>query len=216
MIESAIEPVMHRAMAPTAELLPTRHGRMVLLRPVRPSDVALLGAFIEGLSQASRRSRFHGGVKALPPGMLRRMAQPDLSLEAALVAVAIVAGQPFFVGEARYAVGEGPHDAREFALVVDDAWQGEGLGTMLLGSLVRHAQWQGVGRLIGDVMHDNAAMLELAQRSGFALLAHPTDARLLRVTRTLGHGPGHAVSAAVVHDIQGAAGIGAQPMSGPR
>lgn len=211
-----MKPVTVCSAAPAAELLPTRHGRMVLLRPVRRSDLALLRAFTHGLSQASRRWRFHGGVRELSPGLLQRMTQPDPRQEAALLAIAIVGGQPACVGEARYAVGEGPPDAREFALVVDDAWQGQGLGVALLRSLVRHAQGQGVKHLVGDVMHDNAAMIELAQRNGFALLAHATDSRLLRVTRALGDGDGEDAPTRVARNDHEAAPMASPWVNGSR
>ncbi len=211
-----MEPVTVGGTAPMAELLPTRRGRMVLLRPVRASDAALLGAFIERLSPAARRWRFHGSVKVLPQGLLQRMTQPDLRLEAVLLAVAIVAGEPLCVGEARYALGEGAPDSREFALVVDDAWQGEGLGATLLRSLTRHAQRQGVRHLVGEVLRDNAVMIELAQRSGYALLAHPADPRLLRVTRALGGAQRDAAPRWIARDVHAAADMASRPMNGPR
>jgi len=185
-----MQPELTFARLPMPELLSGRGGRPVLLRAVRATDLALLEAFINGLSPASRRRRFHGAVKALPQGMLQRMVQPDPRHELALVAMAAVSGQQACIGEARYALSDGPPSEREFALVVADAWQGAGLGTAMLHGLARHARARGVERLVGDVMRDNAAMIEWARRNGCSVRTHPTDARLLRVTRELRDGRG--------------------------
>jgi acetyltransferase len=167
------------------QLRATRDGRLALLRAVRESDVALLDAFFNGLSQGSRRRRFHGGVRSLTPALLQHMTHPDPRQELALLAITLEAAQAVCIGEARYAVGDGPAAEREFALVVADHWQGAGLGSAMLHSLTGHAQAHGVERLVGDVLADNAAMIRMAQRNGYTVHTHPSDARLLRLTRAV-------------------------------
>jgi len=171
---------------PMPELQSTRDGRVALLRAVRESDAALLGAFFNGLTPASRRRRFHGGVNGLTPALLAHMTRPDPRRELALVLITFETGRVACIGEARYAVDDGPADEREFSLAVSDAWQGVGIGAGLMRSLVRHARTQGVARLVGDVLRDNLPMIELALHSGFTVQSHPADARLLRVTRAIG------------------------------
>lgn len=170
---------------PVRGLQATRDGRLVQLRPIRASDGALLEAFFSALSPATRHRRFHGGVNNVTPALLQRMTQPDPRHEMALLAIAVDAGRTRCVGEARYAAGDGPPGEREFALVVADAWQGAGLGSTMLRRLDRHARDQGVERLVGDVLADNAPMIALARRHGYAVQRHPTDARLLRMSRAL-------------------------------
>jgi acetyltransferase len=171
---------------PMPELQSARDGRVALLRAVRESDVALLEAFFNGLTPASRRRRFHGGVNGLTPALLQHMTRPDPRHELALVLVTFEDKRVACIGEARYAVGDGPADEREFSLAVADAWQGVGLGSGLMRSLVRHARTRGVARLVGDVMRDNLPMIELALHSGFTVQSHPADARLLRATHAIG------------------------------
>jgi acetyltransferase len=156
----------------------------VRVRRVQPQDAALLDALFQGLSPASRRLRFHGGVQQLPAAWLHRMVQPDAASELALLATIERDGREVCVGEARYARSDDAGDrTREFALVVADGWQGLGIGKVLLRSLGRHAARHGVRRLVGDVLHDNAPMIDLARRLGYTLRSHPSDARLLRAVR---------------------------------
>jgi len=167
------------------ELLTTGDGRRVLLRAVRPGDAAAFRAFIGGLSAATRYRRFHGWLKDLPDSVLHRMTRPDPRRELVLLALAIGAGQQVCVGEARCAVGDEAAHVREAAVVVDDAWQGVGLGTAMLRSLATQARAHGVEQLVGDVMWGNVATIRLARRMGCTMRIHPADACLLRVARDL-------------------------------
>jgi acetyltransferase len=63
---------------------------------------------------------------------------------------------------AQYAACE-PLDA-EFAVVVDDAWQRQGLGIQLLRMLAEQAARGGLAALAGFVLADNWAMLSLLAR----------------------------------------------------
>lgn len=166
----------HRAQAPTA--LPA-------VRRVRADDVAMIDAFVQQLSLASRQRRFHAAIRALPEAWLERMTHPDAERELALVATVTVDGVEHCVGEARYVSSpEAPH-SREFALAIADGWQGRGIGRAMLRALDRHAARHGVSCLYGDVLRDNLPMIELALSLGYRVASHPADARLVRVQRVL-------------------------------
>jgi acetyltransferase len=128
-------------------------------------------------------------VNSLPPSWLQWMVHPDPLRDVALLAIAVDGRHPVCVGEARYALGDGPAGEREFALVVADEWQGVGLGSELLRQLGHRAALQGVERLVGDVMRDNLPMIELARRHGYAVRTHRADPRLLQVARSMGDAP---------------------------
>jgi acetyltransferase len=167
-----------------AEHLP-RDTASVFLRPVRPGDGALLDGLVRALSGASRYRRFHAVVNELSEPWRARLTRvaPD---EAALLAIVRAGEREIAIGEARYAPSDdAAADAREFALVVADDWQGLGIGARLMRGLLRCADRAGVSVLYGDVFADNAAMLAFAHRLGFSQRRHPTDARLVRVVKTL-------------------------------
>lgn len=149
------------------------------VRRQRPADVAALDRFVRGLSPASRFLRFHVGVRELSAPALQRMTHLDARCELALVATDADSGE--LLGEARYAPDDDDPCAREFAVVVADGAQRRGIGTRLLRGLLRHARQAGIARLYGDLIRDNAPMLALARKLGFAVRRHPRDARLQRV-----------------------------------
>ncbi len=158
-------------------------GRLTL-RPVLPQDAPLLGALVNRLSAAARRNRFHGVVK-LSPASLAYMACVDYRNHLAVVISTLVDGIESLVADARYVV-QADGLAAEFALMVDDAWQHQGIGTWALRSLQRAAAQAGVRQLHGDVLAANAPMLDLAQRCGYARCPASDEAGVLRIQRHLG------------------------------
>lgn len=171
-------------------------GRCARLRPVSPGDLQAEEAFVAALSPQSRRMRFHGAMKQLPPAVLRAMTAIDQQRHVAWVAEAGCAdGAARLVGDARYVIDDPPQAghgrpapapaAAEFALAVADDWQGIGLGSAMLQRLVRHARARGLALLRGSVLVDNAPMLALVRRLGARLRDDPTDATLVQVSLSL-------------------------------
>jgi acetyltransferase len=139
-----------------------RDGSRVAIRPIRPEDAELETRFFERLSERSRYQRFMHQLPRLTPRMLARFTQLDYDRELALVALF----EREFVAVGRYAPNSDGNTA-EFALVVADAWQGKGLGRLLLEKLRVEARKSGYRALYGNIMQANHGMLDLALRLGF-------------------------------------------------
>lgn len=132
----------------------------MLLRPIRPDDAAALTRLHERLSPESAYQRFFAVMRRLPPDWARVLADVDHDRRAAIVA-ADPGGE--LVGVARYgALPEGGE--AEIALVVEDAWQHRGLGTILLSALLDHAESRGITRFLAYVLAENRRMLRLIGR----------------------------------------------------
>src|SRR5262252_7416681 len=123
---------------------------------MRPDDTERLKRFHHALSPNSRYQRFMQHLEELPPQMLARFTHVDFERELALVALS---GDEF-VAVGRYAPNPDGLTA-EFALVVTDAWQGKGLGRILLERLREEARKAGYKALYGNIMEANHEMLEL-------------------------------------------------------
>src|SRR6266850_4445969 len=106
---------------------------------------------------------------------LRRFTDIDYERELALIATTPVQGRERQIGVARYVKESSPGDA-EFAIVLGDDWQGRGLGTRLLASLLVAAKSRGVRRLVGTTLSVNSGMLALGRKLGFKLAADPRSA----------------------------------------
>lgn len=73
----------------------------------------------------------------------------------------------------------------EFAILIGDAWQQRGIGTLLLETLLRHARSAGLARLHGITYSTNKAMIDLARKLGFELINVPSDASVREVVKVL-------------------------------
>jgi ribosomal protein S18 acetylase RimI-like enzyme len=89
----------------------------------------------------------------------------DFKNHVALVALAEENGRKVIVGGGRYIVFE-PGRA-EMAFVVVDAWQGRGVGSILMRHLVKIASDAGLQELTAEVLPENAAMLKVFVKFGF-------------------------------------------------
>jgi GNAT superfamily N-acetyltransferase len=132
----------------------------VTTRPVRPADRTLFHRLWERLSPETVYRRFHAPVHSLPDESVRRLVTVDHDLREALVAV--VGGE--VVGVARYDRPLDDPSTAEVAVMVEDAWQGVGLGRQLVTELAGLAARRGVRRLTATVQVDNAPVLGLVRR----------------------------------------------------
>ncbi len=154
-------------------------GRTLLIRPIRPEDASGERAHVRAPSTETRRPRFMAGVGSFRHADIARMTQIDYAREIALVAV-LPDGDGRQVGVARYAIGADDRTA-EFAVVVDDAIRGHGIGTLLMGELMAAAQGHGADRMVGDVSAVNRPILALVAELGFTTEPDPADPAMVRV-----------------------------------
>ncbi len=159
-------------------------GLEVLVRGVRPRDADALQAFIRGLSQASRYTRFFRGLRELPPDLLASFVHIDPRREIALVVTLSAGGQERIIADAR-CVADSEGRSAEFAVVVADEFQCQGLGGRLVKALGRLAAAGGVGGLKGEILSTNEPMLRLARGLGFQLRSDPADASITLAAKPL-------------------------------
>ena len=144
-----------------------RDGSTLTVRPIRPEDESMLARFYADLSLESRVFRFFSPV-ANAGSTLSRMLEVDYSSRHGIVALA--GTDHSVVGHAMY-VAMNPGKA-ELALAVADAYQGRGLGTILLGQLAETASEAGIQVLEAVVLPENHRMLEVLRQSGFPIHTH--------------------------------------------
>ena len=136
-------------------------GTTARLRPIRPDDEPRLIALYDRLSEQSAYQRFFTLIPRLPKDSARRLANLDYETRFALVLER--EDRDELIGVARYEPGGEPGLA-EVAFVVQDEYQGQGLGRLLLDELLRIAAAHGIGRFRAFVLGDNRRMLALLNR----------------------------------------------------
>jgi GNAT superfamily N-acetyltransferase len=129
-------------------------------RPVRPDDRAGFYRMWPRLSRETIYRRFHAPVHRLPAETVRRLVEVDHDLREAVVAD--LGGE--VLGVARYDRSPTDPTTAEFAIVVEDAWQGVGIGRQLLNDLVALAAERGVRELTATTQPDNAQVIGLIRR----------------------------------------------------
>jgi RimJ/RimL family protein N-acetyltransferase len=139
------------------------NGAVVRLRPIRPDDAPRLIALYGRLSQRTAYQRFFTVMNRLPPDWAKVFATVDFRHRLAVVAERDTPAGPEIIGVGRYEPADGD-DAVEVAFVVEDGWQRQGLGPMLLDAVMRAGEARGVRRFRAYVLADNHRMLKLLAR----------------------------------------------------
>ena len=161
-----------------------RDGTPLTIRPIRPEDAEHEKQFMRDLSSEAKMMRFMGSVNELSPELLAQFTQIDYRREMALVAMAEIEGEQVQVGVARYVINP-DWKSCEFAVVVSDRIQHQGLGTKLMKGLFKAAQDHGLDVIEGTVLRKNAPMLRLMKDLGFTQRPDPDDHDVVIVERKL-------------------------------
>jgi GNAT superfamily N-acetyltransferase len=145
------------------------NGACVHLRPIQPGDIEALIAFHAGLSPQTIHRRFFNEHQTLSTREAEHFCVVDYRERFAVVALVGTA----IIGVARYE----RHDTNmaEVAFVVTDAYQGHGLGPLLLRHLVAAAREVGIDTFDADTLADNGPMLAVVQHSGFPIHTTMSD-----------------------------------------
>ncbi|MEW8311983.1 MAG: bifunctional acetate--CoA ligase family protein/GNAT family N-acetyltransferase, partial [Candidatus Thiodiazotropha taylori] len=158
------DPYHHLAIHPYPVNLVARtqlpNGINIVIRPIRPEDADLEQNFTRQLSNEAKYFRFMSSIQELTPEMLTRFTQIDYHNEMALIAVTEDQHHEVELGVARYVINPDKRSC-EFALVVADEWQRQGIGHKLMNHLMGIARDRGLERMEGEVLSNNFKMLDL-------------------------------------------------------
>jgi RimJ/RimL family protein N-acetyltransferase len=151
------------------ERLTLRDGSKVIVRALEPGDRQLVQTVFDRMGEEARYRRFLGFKKQLSARDLETLTAIDHHGHEALVALDAETCEA--VGVARMIQEPGRPDTAEASVSVADAWQGHGLGGMLLERLVTRAREEGVRRFTAVLLTRNLAMLHLFEHLGAARIA---------------------------------------------
>jgi RimJ/RimL family protein N-acetyltransferase len=158
---------MAASSPPLSESVTLRDGSRLTIRPIRPDDAPRLQAFHLRLSPTSIHLRFLSSHPLLSATEAERLANVDYQTRMAFVATRPAGRDESIVGVARYDVPSPTRpDEAEPAIVIEDAYQGRGLGAVLADRLLDYARRQGIGAFVAEINAENEHILDFIRRSG--------------------------------------------------
>src|SRR4051812_46139759 len=147
-----------------------RDGTAVEIRALRPEDEAEMLVALEHTSAQSLQRRFFAMKRHFSDKERAFFMHVDFRNHVALMVLAEQEGRQTIIAGGRYIVFE-PGRA-EMAFVVIDAWQGRGVGSLLMHHLDRIATDAGLQELTAEVLPENTAMRTVFGKFGFKPAAH--------------------------------------------
>ena len=149
-------------------------GTPITVRPIRPEDEPLMVEFHESLSERSVYMRYFHAMnltRRTAHERLTRICFIDYDREMALVAEREnpETGEPQILGVARLSRDHAASGEAEFAILVNDRFQRQGLGTILLEKLLEVGRAEGLRRITAEILLENRAMQLLSKQFGFRL-----------------------------------------------
>jgi RimJ/RimL family protein N-acetyltransferase len=152
-----------------------KNGETLRIRPIRPDDEPLLVALYDRLSRHTAYQRFFAVRRRLPPDWIHSFANVDYRRRLALVAERETVAGVELIGVGRYEPSD-EEATGEVAFVLEDGYQGQGLGSVLLDAVLRAGTERGLTRFRAYVLAENHRMLRM--------LAHHT--RIIESTTSQG------------------------------
>jgi GNAT superfamily N-acetyltransferase len=153
-----------------------KDGSNVTIRAIRPDDTDRLVKAFLALEPQTIRLRFFYAKRSLTDADLRRLQKMDYQRDVGLAATVQNAGEEIIIGFGEY-VARG--ESAEVAFVVEEDWQGRGVGSRLLQHLVRIALEHGVTQFEAEVLKENGPMLAVFRHSGLPMTTRNGGAAVL-------------------------------------
>jgi len=143
-----------------------KDGQGLYFKPAVQEDFPHVESFMKRLSRESLRMRFMASVSEVSQNIIKDLCSGDFKQSGSILALTGDNEEKKVVGIGNYiAVGNG-HTA-EVALLVEDKYQGKGIGTLLLERLAGLAAANGFIELEAEVLPDNQSMINVFNSSGF-------------------------------------------------
>jgi acetyltransferase len=141
-----------------------RGGERVLIRQVRPGDMALYPDFLRDVSAEDLRLRYFGRVTELSAAEMEKLGHLDYRHETAFIALDEDTGHMLGVVRLKDELDE---KTAEFAILVRSQLKGHGLGWLLMRHVIDYAKEKNLRRVYGDVLAENVTMLQMCAELGF-------------------------------------------------
>jgi RimJ/RimL family protein N-acetyltransferase len=164
-------------------------GWRVFVRPIKPDDEPLIHDFLVHASKEDLRLRFFDSIREFSHQFIVRLTQIDYAREMAFVAIDEASDE--IIGVVRLHSGSS-HENGEYAILLRSDLKGRGLGWALMQLIIEYAKSEGLKRIVGQILQENAVMLKMCRELGFEIKTDADDRGLYDVTLALDNAPDQA------------------------
>lgn len=182
-----IRPYQHLSIPPYpkeyTKKIHLKNGQEITLRSISPEDAPMEEALFYTLSKQTIYQRFFSYFAKPTHSILTRLTNIDYDREIAIVAELNEAGSKKIIGVVRL-IGDAWNERAEYAIVVADAWQGQGLGNQLTDFILAIAKERTIKTIHADVLNQNKFMLQMFLRRGFKVKSSEYDTKYLELDLT--------------------------------
>jgi acetyltransferase len=163
--------------------LEVKDGWRIFVRPIRPEDEPLIHELLRHVTSQDLRLRFFAPIKEFTHEFIARLTQLDYARAMAFVAFDEATNE--LVGVVRIH-SDSIYENGEYAILLKSDLKGRGLGWALMQLIIEYAKLEGLKRISGEVLQENAVMLNMCRDLGFAVKSDAAEPTLCDVTLELG------------------------------
>jgi len=142
----------------------------VYFRVIKPSDEEDMQKLFYRFSDRAVYYRYFSPIKTMPHIAMQEYVNIDYSHIMSIVGLIEESGNERIIAEGRYALSKDSPYA-DVAFIVDERFQGSGIGSFLLETLIKIARKRGIEGFTADVLTDNKPMLKVFERVPFPMHA---------------------------------------------
>ncbi len=143
-----------------------KNGQGLIFRPADLGDIPKVESFMKRVSRESLRMRFMAAISLVSADVIKQLCSGDFKSSGCLLAINGEDKESKVVGLGNYISGGNSHTA-EVAFLIEDDYQGIGIGTLLLERLAGLAAANGFIEFEAEVLPDNQSMINVFKSSGF-------------------------------------------------
>jgi RimJ/RimL family protein N-acetyltransferase len=147
-----------------------KDGLAVHFRAIKPSDEEEMRRLFYRFSDQAVFYRYFTPLKVMPHAKMQEYVNVDYRCRMSIVGIIEEGGIERLIAEGRYVLHQ-DRPLADTAFVVDEKYQGLGIATFILTTLIEFAREQGIKGFTADVLADNKGMIKVYEKSGYPIKA---------------------------------------------
>jgi RimJ/RimL family protein N-acetyltransferase len=151
---------------------------VVRVRAIKPSDEDMMRRFFYLFSDKARYLRFFSRISAMPHKKMQVYVSVDYTSTLSLVAIINQRGTERIIAECRYA-HDAQNDCYEMAFLVDEEFQGLGIGRFLVDYIIKIARKKRIKKIRAVVIPGNRNMINIFKNLSFSSVEETDDKEMI-------------------------------------